>query len=160
VYEIIVQIPPMSPLVTLNNSTHSAIEVVWHGRRSRKQPLLGHTVHYRREHGQWEQLVWNGFSSELRFKDWKIWAEIHLVCIFCMFCSLYTSLDFKICNNQLSINLGICATKWTQLIAKCWKCFTSIVFITIWQPWKQPLFFQSCQIFPQTNRQRLSLIFD
>ena len=67
----------MSPLVSLNNSTHSSIEVVWHGRRSRKQPLLGHTVHYRREHGQWEQLVHkHKFSLTLQMKLQKM--KLHL----------------------------------------------------------------------------------
>jgi len=46
----------MSPVVNLNNATHDSIEVLWHGRRSRKQPLLGFSLHYRREHGQWQQL--------------------------------------------------------------------------------------------------------
>lgn len=56
VYEMIVQIPPIAPEVIIRNSTGSSMELVWMSRRSRKQPILGYSLSYRRSHGDWLHL--------------------------------------------------------------------------------------------------------
>ena len=57
VFEIIVQIPPVSPELKIQNLTHTDVELAWRDRRSRKQPILGYTLNYRKTtHGNWETM--------------------------------------------------------------------------------------------------------
>lgn len=68
-YEIIVQIPPSSPLLSVRNLTHTAIQLSWADSRSRKQPVLGYTLNFRREHGQWSTLDSDPLSSNFWLPD-------------------------------------------------------------------------------------------
>ena len=54
-YELIVQIPPVPPEIQVANVTFDAVLLTWRGIRSRKQPVLGYTINFRREHGQWRR---------------------------------------------------------------------------------------------------------
>ncbi len=48
-------VPPSTPSVAVRNTTSSSVEVAWQILRSRKQPVLGYSINYRREHGEWQQ---------------------------------------------------------------------------------------------------------
>ena len=47
IYEIIVQIPPMAPQLSVRNLTFTEVELFWTDSRSRKQPVLGYKLFYR-----------------------------------------------------------------------------------------------------------------
>ena len=68
-YQIIVQIPPLAPTVDVRNLTHTAVELAWSDSRSRKQPILGYTLYFRQEHGQWETLDTDPLSSRFWLHD-------------------------------------------------------------------------------------------
>ncbi len=68
-YEIIVQVPPASPLISIKNLTHTGIEVAWSDSRSRKQPVLGYTLHYRREHTDWSSLDSDPLSKKFWLRE-------------------------------------------------------------------------------------------
>ena len=40
-------VKPIAPELLVRNATSDAIELVWMALRSRKQPVLGYTIHYR-----------------------------------------------------------------------------------------------------------------
>ena len=50
-----IPVPPIAPELLVRNSTSSALELVWMALRSRRQPVLGYTVNFRREHGDWRR---------------------------------------------------------------------------------------------------------
>ena len=47
IYEIIVQIPPSAPQLSVRNLTFTHVELFWTDSRSRKQPVLGYKLYYR-----------------------------------------------------------------------------------------------------------------
>ena len=51
-----VSVPPRAPDLLSRNATTTAVELIWMSGRSRKQPVLGYTLHYRPEHGPWRTL--------------------------------------------------------------------------------------------------------
>ena len=49
-------VPPSSPpSVLARNATSSSLEISWQIMRSQKRPVLGYSVNYRSEHGEWQQ---------------------------------------------------------------------------------------------------------
>ena len=82
-YQIIVQIPPLAPIVDVRNLTHTAVELAWADSRSRKQPILGYTLYFRQEHGQWETLDTDPLSS-------RFWQhDLRCGCNYSMYMSAY-----------------------------------------------------------------------
>ena len=72
VFEIIVQIPPVSPDLRIQNLTHTDAELAWRDRRSRKQPILGYTLNYRKTtHGDWDSMDVDPLSHSHWLQDMK-----------------------------------------------------------------------------------------
>ncbi|CAB4064370.1 unnamed protein product [Lepeophtheirus salmonis] len=66
VYNIIVQVPPKAPLLTLKNVTFTSARLSWRSTPSIKEPIMGFTIFYRREHGKWHIVKENPFTET----DW------------------------------------------------------------------------------------------
>ena len=58
-------VPSATPEVLIRNVTTSGIQVVWLSSRSRRQPILGYSINYRREHGEWRQIDCDPLSDSL-----------------------------------------------------------------------------------------------
>ena len=72
VFEIIVQIPPVSPDLRIQNLTHTDVDLAWRDRRSRKQPILGYTLNYRKTtHGNWDSMDVDPLSHSHWLQDMK-----------------------------------------------------------------------------------------
>lgn len=69
IFEIIVQIPPAAPAVLARNVTHTAVELTWTDTRSRKQPVLGYSLFFKKEHGQWETVDTDPLSNKFYLQD-------------------------------------------------------------------------------------------
>ena len=68
-YEVIVQVPPSIPELLIRNVTSKAIQLLWLSVRSRKQPVLGYSIMYRKEHGDWRQVDCDPISDSLWIGD-------------------------------------------------------------------------------------------
>ena len=59
-------VPPSSPpSVAARNATSSGLEISWQIMRSQKRPVLGYSVNFRSEHGEWQQSDADPLSDSL-----------------------------------------------------------------------------------------------
>ena len=46
----------MAPELLIRNATSNSLELIWRTMRSRKQPILGYSLSYRKNHKEWLRL--------------------------------------------------------------------------------------------------------
>lgn len=67
-HTLIVQVPPSSPVLYVTSATSSSILMHWKGGSSGNAPITGYTLHYRRSHGNLEEMFLSRHASSHELK--------------------------------------------------------------------------------------------
>lgn len=69
IYNLIVQVPPSSPVLYVTSATSSSILMHWKSSSNGNAPILGYTLHYRRSHGNLEEMQLSRHASSHELKS-------------------------------------------------------------------------------------------
>lgn len=81
-YQLIVQVPPSSPVLYVTSATSSSILMHWKVTSNGNAPILGYVLHYRRSHGNLEELPISRHASSRELKNLMCGStyQVYLTC--------------------------------------------------------------------------------
>lgn len=81
-YQLIIQVPPSSPVLYVTSATSSSILMHWKVTSNGNAPLLGFTLFYRRSHGNLEEMALSRHASSHELKNLMCGStyQVYLTC--------------------------------------------------------------------------------
>lgn len=81
-YQLIIQVPPSSPVLYVTSATSSSILMHWKVTSNGNAPLLGFTLNYRRSHGNLEEMSLSRHASSHELKSLMCGStyQVYLTC--------------------------------------------------------------------------------
>lgn len=81
-YQLVIQVPPSSPVLYVTSATSSSILMHWKVTSNGNAPILGFTLHYRRSHGNLEEMSLSRHASSHELKGLTCGStyQVYLTC--------------------------------------------------------------------------------